>query len=245
MAERFYTDLAEWWPIISAPEEYAEEAAEALRHLHSAQREVREVLELGSGGGNNAVHMKGELDLTLVDLSPEMVAVSQRLNPECTHGVGDMRTVRLGRTFDAVFVHDAIDYMLTEDDLRAAMVTAFEHCRPGGVAVFFPDATTEIWSPGSDHGGHDAPDGRGARYFSWSWDPDPTDQTTVTEYTFVLRAADDRVERVHETHHSGLFPEATWLRLLADVGFAATAEVERTDEERTRRTIFVAHRPAG
>ena len=99
------------------------------------RRPVREVLELGSGGGNNAVHLKADLDLTLVDLNAEMVAVSQRLNPECVHAVGDMRTVRLGRTFDAVFVHDAIDYMLTEDDLRAAMVTAFEHCRPGGVVV--------------------------------------------------------------------------------------------------------------
>ena len=82
---------------------------------------MREVLELGSGGGNNAVHLKAGFDLTLVDLSAEMVAVSQPLNPECDHVVGDMRTVRLGRTFDAVFVHDAVAYMLTEDDLRAAM----------------------------------------------------------------------------------------------------------------------------
>jgi SAM-dependent methyltransferase len=243
VAERFYTDLAEWWPLISAPEEYAEEAAEALRHLCSAQRPVREVLELGSGGGNNAVHLKGELGLTLVDLNAQMVAVSRRLNPECEHAVGDMRTLRLGRTFDAVFVHDAIDYMVDEHDLRAAMATAFEHCRPGGVAVLMPDATAEIWAPGEDHGGHDAPDGRAVRYLEWDWDPDPADQRVVTEYAFVLRAADGRTDVVHETHHLGLFPVATWLRLLSEVGFAATAEVERTDDDRTPRTIFVAHRP--
>lgn len=245
MAERFYTDLAGWWPVISSPDEYGEEAAEALRHLRAARRTVREVLELGSGGGNNAVHLKADLALTLVDLNPEMVAVSERLNPGCAHGVGDMRTVRLDRTFDAVLIHDAVDYMLSEADLRAAMVTAFEHCRPGGVAVLIPDATAESWEPGTDHGGHDAPDGRAARYLSWDWDPDPADQRVATEYAFVLREADGRTHVVHETHHSGLFPEATWLRLLTEVGFRPGAETERTDDDRPPRTIFVAHRPEG
>jgi SAM-dependent methyltransferase len=245
MANRFYTDLAEWWPLISAPAEYAEEAAEALRHLRAARRPVRDVLELGSGGGNNASHMKADLELTLVDLNAPMVEVSRRLNPECVHAVGDMRTVRLGQTFDAVFVHDAIDYMVTTSDLAAAMRTAFEHCRPGGVAVLIPDATTETWAPGTDHGGHDASDGRGVRYLQWDWDPDPDDERVVTEYAFVLRSADGRTEVVHETHETGLFPESTWLALLADVGFEATAERERTDDDRLPRTIFVAHRPAG
>ena len=243
MGARFYTDLAEWWPLVSAPDDYAEEAAEALRHLRAARRPVREVLELGSGGGNNAVHLKAALDLTLVDLNAEMVAVSQRLNPECVHAVGDMRTVRLGRSFDAVFVHDAVDYMLTTDDLRAALTTAFEHCRPGGVAVLIPDATVETWEAGTDHGGHDGADGRAVRYLEWDWDPDPTDERVSTEYAFVLRHPDGRTEVVHERHDTGLFPTATWLRLLHEVGFEATAEVERTTDDRTPRTIFVAHRP--
>src|SRR5262245_2014986 len=53
-ALRMYTDLARWWPLISPPEDYAEEAAEAARHLRAAAIPVREVLELGSGGGHNA-----------------------------------------------------------------------------------------------------------------------------------------------------------------------------------------------
>jgi len=106
---RFYGDLAEWWPLISPPEDYAEEAAFAATLLDSASIPVREVLELGSGGGHNAVHLKARFAMTLVDLSATMLEVSQRLNPECTHHRGDMRSIRLGRRFDAVFVHDAID----------------------------------------------------------------------------------------------------------------------------------------
>ena len=100
--------------------------------VEGSGRRGAEVLELGSGGGNNASHLKAHFRLTLVDRSPQMLAVSRRLNPECEHVEGDMRSVRLGRTFDAVFVHDAIAYMTTEDDLRAVFATAFEHCRPAG-----------------------------------------------------------------------------------------------------------------
>ncbi len=170
---RFYGDLATWWPLISPPEEYAEEAAYAATLLRSASSPVHEVLELGSGGGHNAVHLKAHFAMTLVDLSEEMLDVSRRLNPECDHRMGDMRSVRLGRGFDCVFVHDAIDYMTTEADLRQAIETAFVHCRPGGVAVFGPDHTKETFEEPTDHGGSDGDGGRGVRYLEWSWDPNP------------------------------------------------------------------------
>ena len=35
-----------------------------------------------------------------------------------------LRTLRLGRAFDVVFIHDAIDYMTTHHDLRLALETA-------------------------------------------------------------------------------------------------------------------------
>ena len=111
--------------------------------------------------------------MTLVDLSDEMLDVSRRLNPECEHLCDDMRTVRLGRSFDAVYVHDAIDYMTTEADLRRAIETAYAHCRPGGVAVFVPDHTSEAFEASTDHGGDDSAHGRGVRYLEWTWDPDP------------------------------------------------------------------------
>ena len=153
---RFYGELARWWPLISPPEDYTEEAAFAASLLHRAAHPVREVLELGSGGGHNAVHLKEHFAMTLVDLSEAMLDVSRRLNPESLHRQGDMRTIRLGREFDAVFIHDAIDYMTDEADLRRAMETAFVHCRPGGLALLMPDDIRETFKEGTDHGGDDA-----------------------------------------------------------------------------------------
>lgn len=240
---RFYGELASWWPLISPPDDYAEEAAFIGTVLDSASIPVREVLELGSGGGHNALHLGHRFSMTLVDLADEMLNVSRQLNPACHHERGDMRTVRLGRAFDAVLVHDAIDYMTDEHDLAAAMATAFDHCRPGGVAVFVPDETRETFAPSTGHGGHDGADGRSVRYLEWSRDPDPEDTWTLTEYAFVLLEPDGRTRVVHETHRSGLFGRSDWLRLLGAAGFDARAVPEVTTEDRPPRELFVGHRP--
>ena len=239
---RFYGDLAPWWPLISPPGEYAEEAVFAADLLADGGR-TQSVLELGSGGGHLASHLAGRFALTLVDLSEPMLAVSRALNPTATHHQGDMRSVRLGEQFDAVLIHDAIDYMTTEDDLRAAIETAYAHVRPGGLAVLVPDDVAEVFEQRTEHGGVDAADGRAARYLEWSWDPDPSDSWTITNYTFVLRDANGAVETAHETHRLGLFPRDTWLRLLTEAGFIASAHNELPIGDHRLRTWFVGRKP--
>ena len=81
---RLYRELAPWWPLLSPAEEYLEEATFYRELLEAAcQTPPRTLLELGSGGGNNASHLKEQLALTLVDRSPEMLSLSRALNPEC------------------------------------------------------------------------------------------------------------------------------------------------------------------
>jgi ubiquinone/menaquinone biosynthesis C-methylase UbiE len=240
---RFYTELARWWPLVSPVEQYAGEAAEIERVLREAAPEGKTVLELGSGGGHNAFHLKRSFQLTLTDLSEDMLEVSRALNPECEHLCGDMRTLALGRTFDLVFVHDAVDYMTTETDLGAAMATAYRHCQPGGAALFVPDHLEESFGPGTDWGGSDGARGEGIRFLEWSYDPDPTDTSVTTVYTFVTREADGRIGSFSEGHHFGLFSRAQWLRLLSQQGFFAEALIERTNEDRLPRVMFLGRRP--
>ena len=129
-----YSDLAPWFHLLTHPSDYWEEAAFVTRVVDEVVGpDAQTLLELGSGGGNNASHLKARFTCTLTDLSPEMLALSRSLNPECEHVEGDMRTLRLGRTFDVVFVHDAIGYLTSEEDLAAAIETAAVHVRPGGV----------------------------------------------------------------------------------------------------------------
>ncbi|WP_052849059.1 class I SAM-dependent methyltransferase [Streptomyces avicenniae] len=237
--ERLYGDLAPWWPLISPVEVYEEDAVLAAELFALAARPVRDVLELGSGGGHTAYHLAPRHTLTLVDLSPGMLDLSRRLLPDATHVAGDMRDVRLGRTFDGVLVHDAIDYMTTADDLSAVFRTAFAHLRPGGVAVFFPDHVADTFEPGTDCGGSDADDGSGVRYLEWSLPAAPGTTTVRTDYTFTIRETDGSVRTVHETHVTGLFAVAEWQRLLAAAGFAVTTAQEDGGHG---RTLFAALR---
>jgi SAM-dependent methyltransferase len=241
---RLYQDLAGWWPLISPPGEYAAEAAYLSAVLRTADIPVREVLDLGSGGGHVASHLAGPLDLTLVDRSADMLAISWRLNPGCAHIRGDMRTLRLGRLFDAVLVHDAIDYVTTEADLSQVIETAFAHCRPGGLAVFVPDYTAETFQPGSGGGGSTGPEGRQGSFREWRSDPDPADDWIEVRYEFVLRAADGSTEVVRETHRLGAFRRTSWLRLLAAAGFTAAAgsTVEAPRGQRPAH-LFTGRRP--
>jgi trans-aconitate methyltransferase len=216
---KLYDELAPWWPLLSPPEEYEEEAAFYAELLLAAgDTPARTLLELGSGGGNNASFLKQRFDPTLVDVSPAMLDISRRLNPECQHLEGDMRTVRLDREFDRVFIHDAITYMRTAADLRRAIETAYVHCRPGGAALFAPDHLTETFHPGTDHGGADGA-GRALRYLEWTWDPDPTDSTYTVDYSYMLRDSDGTVTAEYERHIEGLFPRAEWMDLIAAAGF--------------------------
>src|SRR5690606_2038705 len=102
-------------------------------------------------------HLKKRFTCTLTDISPAMLELSRGLNPECEHIEGDMRTLRLPRTFDAVLVHDAVDYMTTREDLAAVAATAFLHLRNGGVALFVPDCVRETFEPSTESGGSDVP----------------------------------------------------------------------------------------
>jgi ubiquinone/menaquinone biosynthesis C-methylase UbiE len=236
---KLYDELAEWWPLFSAPEDYAEEAAYFARVLSEAcNPPPRTVLELGSGGGNNALHLKSKFEMTLVDLSPRMLAVSRKLNPECEHREGDMRTVNLGRTFDAVFVHDAIAYMTTVEDLQTAIRTAYRHCRAGGVALLVPDCVKESFVADTTHGGHDGSDGRSLRYLMWSVDHDPSDTIYRTDFAILLRDRDGATRVVHDSHVEGIFPRAEWIRLLREAGF----EPSIVNDE-WGRDVFVARRP--
>jgi hypothetical protein len=212
---RLYEDLARWWPLMSPPVHYVEEAADLLPLLQGdappADAPTRTLLELGAGGGSLAYHLKPHFALTLTDRSPGMVAVNQQVNPECEHLVGDMMTLDLGRQFDRVLVHDAIMYATEPAAVRATLRTAARHCRTGGRVVVVPDCVRETFEPSTEHGGEDGDDGRALRYLMWTWDADPADCTFDVSYAFLLRDADGQVTVEQDRHREGLFPRADWL----------------------------------
>src|SRR5437879_1367620 len=219
---KLYDELAEWWPMMAGPVELRAEALFFDRLLReSSDAPPRAVLHLVSCSVHNVLHLKEHFSMDLLRMSPQMLAVNRAVNPECEHLQGDIRTLRLGRTFDAVFVHDAVCHMTAESELRAVMETAFVHCRPGGIALFVPDEMRETFVPSTDHGGSDRED-RSVRYVQWTTDPDPNDTAILVDFGILLRDEQGVVRVVHERQTHGLFARAVWLRLLRKAGFTAS-----------------------
>ena len=210
---RLYGELAPWWRVLSPPADYRSEAAFFATCLERGLgRPPTSVLELGSGGGHLASHAQATTEWVLSDLSASMVDASRDLNPTREHHVGDMRSLRLGRTFDAVLVHDAASYLLDRQDLDRAIETAAAHLDPGGVALFVPDYTVETFEPGVDCGGHDAGD-HSAHYLERLH---PLDENGHYEMEFAFLLRDGESRRVeHDRHTCCAFARATWLAALA------------------------------
>jgi SAM-dependent methyltransferase len=218
---RLYADLAPWWPLFSPPNRYAEEAAWILDTLIGALgARPSSILELGSGGGNTASHLTRLVRMTLTDLAPGMLEVSRRLNPDAEHVEGDMRSLRLGKTFDAVMIHDAIMYITTDDDLVATLATARAHLNPEGALVVLPDYVAETFASRVETGGHDDGSGRGLRYLAWVHPPVAGATVHDIDFAVMLRVADGSVDVLHDRHRMGIFSRESWRRAFVRAGFA-------------------------
>jgi len=246
---RLYHDLSYLWPIISPPGEYAGEAANWRRILKDklgpAKPNIKhKVLELGAGGGHILSHLTKDFQATAVDLSPPMLSLSRQLNPDVQHHLGDMRTVRLGQTFDAVLIHDAISHMLTEADLKATLATAKNHLRPGGILLIAPEWVEEEFV--------------GPKLFLWFrgnaeikvtiqeylHDPDPKDSQIESIYSYMIQT-DGGVRIERDLHINGLFPVSTWIGLFYEAGFNADRVSLPTNEGGYGGNMFIGSLPTG
>ncbi len=241
MTPLIYSDLVGWYSLLDPLVDHRDEATsyrDAL--LRGVEGEASTLLELGSGAGNNAWFLKQHFRCTLTDLAEPMLVLSRAQNPECEHLLGDMRTLRLGRTFDAVLVHDAVCYMTSREQLREAAETAFLHLRPGGAAVFVPDCTRESFAQSSDL--LECDEGpRSLRGLSWSWKADPNDETYQVEYALLLRDGVS-VKAAHDRHTEGLFSQATWREVLQSVGFSVETFRRPLDEAGQFDEVFLCRR---
>jgi SAM-dependent methyltransferase len=216
------------------------EYAHYCRHVTSliqqhAKRPVSTLLDIGCGGGKNVLNLKRQFSVTGVDLSPTMLAQARDLNPECSFFQGDMRTVRLDRTFDAVLMDDAISHMSCLPDFAAAFQNAYAHLNPGGVLVATPDVTTETFQQNRTSVTRATRNGFDVVFVENVYDPDPVDEQYETTILYLIRDHGRlRVETDHWT--MGIFPLDTWMRVLRETGFDVYEGQYRADED--EYTVF-------
>jgi len=216
---RMYDDLAWTWPIINPPQEHVRETEEYVRLIkENAQIPVRSVVNLGCGGGHNDFTLKKHFKLTGVDLSEVMLRMARELNPEVNYFSGDMRSVRLGQSFDAVAVFNAISYMRTSDSLRAAFQTAYGHLRPGGIFIAEIEVTKENFNQNNTRCSVHVQNDIEITLIENHYDPNPADCWYEANYIYLIRRSGELTIET-DCHLRGLFPVSTWQSQLKEVGF--------------------------
>lgn len=142
----FQRKYANYYDLIYKNKDYNGEVEYILSLLNKYQPNLKSILELGCGTGKHALILSEKgYQIDGVDLSDEMISIAydqrQKLPQNIASNVqfeqGDLRTVRMGKKYDAIVsLFHVMSYQTSNEDLSAAFATAKAHLKPGGVFLF-------------------------------------------------------------------------------------------------------------
>lgn len=211
-----YNELAWTEDLLADPSDYESEAGGYVDLIKgTAFHAPGTLLHLGCGAGGYDAVFKRHFAVTGVDISRGMLDKARLRHPDVEYIEGDMRSVRLGREFDAVAIPDGIDYMASLSELRMAVGTAVAHLKPGGV-LLVTGKTREIFSDNN---------------FAYTGGQGDL-HVTLLENNHINRHCPDTYEAalvylirhrgeltIHtECHVLGLFSQEAWARVFTDAG---------------------------
>ncbi len=239
---RLYADLASLWPVLSPALAYQQDSLIYRRLLYDhAPGRVHALLDLGCGAGYHARFIKDRTWITGVDLSEPMLEEARRFNPRGTYVQGDIRTVRLGQTFDAVLLLDALNYLCTRGDLLRAFVTAFEHLPPKGLLITQADFTAERFPAGQTFLSRHEHNGASVHITEQFSEPGLDGHTYRRTFFYRIEQGGE-VRHERDEHLCGLFPESLWCELISEAGFLVRRLARH--ESGCDAVLFIGLKPA-
>jgi SAM-dependent methyltransferase len=141
-----FANYSRYYDLLYKDKDYRGEAKFVSDLLVTHTPNAKSILELGCGTGIHA-KLLAELGYEIhgVDLSESMLKIANQnltsLDPALASRLkfsqGDMRNVRVDRTFDVVIsLFHVISYQTSNKDLEDAIITAKTHLKPGGIFLF-------------------------------------------------------------------------------------------------------------
>lgn len=142
--------------------DYAAESTITVRAVLDRKPDASSLLDVACGTGSHLryfserfAHVEG------VDLSEDMVRTARANMPGVPIHQGDMRDLRLNRSFSAVTcMFSSVGYLASAAELDAALRSFARHLTPGGVAVVEPWWSPDTFLPGYVAGNVVEVDGR-------------------------------------------------------------------------------------
>jgi SAM-dependent methyltransferase len=116
--------------------DYHAETAELRRVIEESCPGAKTLLDVACGTGAHLAELRQWYEVEGADLSPAMLAVARIRLPGVPLHQADMRTLDLGRSFDAVIcLFSSIGYVTKPDEMRSAVAGLAAHVAPGGVLI--------------------------------------------------------------------------------------------------------------
>lgn len=140
-----FLQYSQYYDLLYRDKDYQAEADYVANLIRRLDPEVRTILELGSGTGIHASLLADRgFEIHGIERSMEMlnrsILLTNRSNSQSgrlSFSLGDIREIRLDKTFDAVIaLFHVISYQTTNEDVTAAFATARQHMKSGGFFIF-------------------------------------------------------------------------------------------------------------
>jgi SAM-dependent methyltransferase len=246
MTYPLYTTHAHLWSLISPLDSYEAEMVEWCGLVEG--RDIREVLDLGSGGGHHLYHLVCGLESlsggVAVDLSGQMLRELSTLLPQFETSEHDMTTLRMNRQFDLVTVHDSFCYLTQLEQIGQLFETIRLHLSPSGMSLVKLDAIADGFEGPYRYLTTFENEEREVTLTHYEWDPQAGDGWLEVVYLFLERECDQVTTR-EERHRLGLFSKEQLLKMASACGLSGSFhQLERWDEER-ENLLLVLHNREG
>lgn len=130
---------ANYYDLLYADKDYEQEAAYVIRKLKQFGQNPSDLLELGCGSGNHAVHLTNAgLNVTGIERSASMVEKAKAKAIQHFEVLqADITDFGIGKKFDAVIsLFHVVSYLTSNDDLSACFQKVNEHLNTDGIFLF-------------------------------------------------------------------------------------------------------------
>jgi trans-aconitate methyltransferase len=147
-----FSVTAEIYDVIYAFKDYAGEALKIRQVITRERPGAKTILDIACGTGEHARLLAPAFEVDGIDVEPKFVEMARTKNPAGAFSVADMRAFQLNKRYDVVqCLFSSIGYLLTPEDIIAALTCFRAHLAPGGVILVEPWLSPLAYKPGQPH----------------------------------------------------------------------------------------------
>lgn len=147
-----FSVTAEIYDAIYSFKDYAGETLKIRQLVERERPGAKTILDVACGTGEHARLLSADFDVDGIDFEPKFIEIAQAKNPTGSFSAGDMRSFQLEKRYDVVqCLFSSIGYLLTPEDIVAALTCFRAHLAPGGVILVEPWLSPAAYKAGQPH----------------------------------------------------------------------------------------------